>query len=1259
MQFRLDSEFEKLWKKFMDHQSRKCCKKDSKLGFVVMREQHEQLTEDVKEEFVTVKKDLKEEFTTVKKEQTLINIKVDTYKASVVPLKKQFREQETMLKNLLADFKELQNEFEDQYEDAINLVSVWIREEREKRREENDETRKDIAGHDRQFIRMQNEIAEYVEKITEARNEVIRFREQLMQVVEDRAEHNRQLAEQSQGLAEHRNRHNVHDDRHNSHEERLTAHDAQLLGHGERLAEHNEQLLGLDDRLSAHDDKSAGHNQKLNELNAWKLEMEKRVTEVEERDSERKEQYDNLKAQYNEQQELVKRLNDQVDDLHNKLADANEARIKASEENQAYVDFVAKERIRTIRLEQNIDHVLEEQKKMKQDHHEWEARVKSTLLEKSRGDLVAFKAQATKIEALESQTGNLTSLVEQLQTHLAQLTHLPRQPVQASDLEARVQTLEQQTIQHTGLKDWQARMELYFHGSRDTMFTWARGELKEHQSSLDSQIESLKAQSDCQEKDVKMMKQRLEDQDLKYLTLRALALSKTNQLSTEDAFPSCEKVIERQPEDDATWNSSPTLMMADEDLLEQTGKDAITQAFNEPDAGFNGKDCTTQPEMEIERSNRDPSPALYDPIREITGEQSPAIEDTAQTPSSPLSSVQLSIVDEAEETAESNQQYAMAQMSANDEDSQCYQEEDSTKGADQENYDPVHAQGSTRNNCWSEKEIKILLDTMHESEDWNIPIAERLLLCEQRLREEGFRRTSRACRKIWSTKLGFVTQHRWSEREIEILRDTMRGFDDQSKPMPEHFVLCEQSLKEQGFSRTELACKRFWNNKLVSGDRRKPSDGRKRPAWSKEEIEILHETMKDWEKDPIPLGKLFSICEERLREQGFDRSAYACHQRYYKGGAEEYQRDSKDGAKEEYVWTEDQICLLGKAFQATMGVPVRPYSDQIFRRISEMLNETGEMTVPVTPKACMEQWYRMPAEERCKIANMKPLPHAASLAVCPGQKFAPLPVENSSLAEESSAEHTEQASYLLGHLASNYDSGPSQELQEQNSSHVDQSALCNAGIEQDEIFVAPISAYQGTTTSPLSTETSSSNPTVEGTEISPQRQIMEQLPDTGRTLQVIAQEAMDEQVTNEDPGTPSTIHATTESGTEQQGGDHPRTVITQDEPPRPSDSTPQDPLPASEATASATPANFRCYEWMQMNVEPDPAAQSHTTDQMTLDKSPAMSVDRPSGGEEEPPENITPADLADAVADEIAEHCEETTNGWGHLDIGFWIADSN
>lgn len=78
-----------------------------------------------------------------------------------------------------------------------------------------------------------------------------------------------------------------------------------------------------------------------------------------------------------------------------------------------------------------------------------------------------------------------------------------------------------------------------------------------------------------------------------------------------------------------------------------------------------------------------------------------------------------------------------------------------------------------------------------------------------------------------------------------------------------------------------------------------------------------------------------------------------------------------------------------------------------------------------------------------------------------------------------------------------------------------------------------------------------------------------------------------------------------------------------------------------------------------MHSEPDPSAEDHTTDRMTHDGPSAVSVDRSGGGEGEPPESISAADLAAAVADEIAEHCEQTTTGWGPMDIGFWIADSN
>ncbi|KAG9951357.1 hypothetical protein KCU85_g2897, partial [Aureobasidium melanogenum] len=1260
LQARLDSGLEKLWKKFEDHQSRKCCmhcKEDSKLGFVVMREQHEQLTEDVKEEFTTVK----EEFTTVKKEQTLINIKVDTYKASVIPLKKQFKEHETMLKNLLADVKELHNDFEEQYEDGVNLVSRWIREEREKRREEMDETRKELAGHDRQLVRMQNEVAEYVEKNTEARDQVIRFREQLVQVAEDCAGHDQQLAEHGQKLAGHKDRHNVHDNRYNSHEERLTGLDGKLLGHGERLAEHNEQFLGLHDRLSAYDDKSAGHDQKFNELNAWKLEIEKRVTEVEEQGNERKEQYDNLKAQYCEQQELVKRLNDRLDDLHNKLADAHEARNKASEENQAYVDFIAQERIRTIRLEQKVEHVLEEQKKMKQDHQEYQARVKSMLFEKSRTDLVAFKAQATKVEALESQTGTLTSLVEQLQTHLAQLTHLSRQPVQASDLEARVQTLEQQTVQHSGLKDWQARMELYFHGSRDTMFTWARGELKEHQSNIDSQIESIKAQSDCQEKDVKMMKQRLEDQDLKFLTLRALALSKTNQLSTQDAFPSCEKVIEGQPEDDATWNSSHILMMADEDLNQQEGEDTVPQTLTEPDAGLSEEDFTRQAENEdIEQSRLDVSPVLYDPGREISRGPSPAIEETAQSPSSPLSPMRSSIVDEAEDSTKSDQDYVMPDVSVQENNSQP--DQGRVNESDEDGNNPVHAHSRTRKDGWSETEIEIVQNTMAETENRDSSMTERYRLCQQRLSEKGFRRTFTSCGQLWIKRLIPADRRKarhWSERELEILRDTMRELKDQDMIMRERFQLCERRLREKGFERASKACQNLWYGKYDFDSKGKNSTW---SNWSKKELEILQNTMKELAGNYRPQNGCYRICQKRLEENGFKRLPQACKQRYQNFKAEkdkaEKDKAEKEGAEEEYVWTEDQIHLLGKAFEATIGAYGQLNSDQRFKRISEMLNKTGEMTVSVTRETCMEQWYRMPAEERCKIEEMIPIPRGASSTICPGQESMPLAVGNSSLAEDNSAEHTEQASYLLGHLASDYDSGPSQALQKHNSLHVDQSALFNAEREAGEASVTQVSACQETATSIPSTGTPPRLPTIEVTKILPQSCMIEQSPDVDRTAQVTAEEAMDEHCMSEDPHDLIAVAATAESVGEQHEVDNVPEAI-HDEPTKPSNRTLQNSFPASAATANAMPANFKCYEWMQMNFEPNPAVQGHTADQMALDKSPAMSVAQPSNDEEEPSGDTIAADFADAVADEIAKLCEETTTGWSHMDIGFWIADSD
>lgn len=285
-----------------------------------------------------------------------------------------------------------------------------------------------------------------------------------------------------------------------------------------------------------------------------------------------------------------------------------------------------------------------------------------------------------------------------------------------------------------------------------------------------------------------------------------------------------------------------------------------------------------------------------------------------------------------------------------------------------------------------------------------------------------------------------------------------------------------------------------------------------------------------------------------------------------------------------------------------------------------------------------------------------PIPRGVSPAV---QSSMPLAVGNRSLAEEITVEHTEQASYLLGHLTSDYDSGPAQEQQKQNSLHIDHSALCNAEREVDVTPIAPISACQGTTTSPPSTGTSSRLPVIEVTKILPQTQVIEQTPDTSRTTQVIAEQDMNDQVMNEQPGKLTAIAAITESVAEQQEVDNLQAEVTQGEHHESSDLTLQNPYQAPAAPVNIEPASSRRYEWMQIHSEPDSSAEGHTTNHITHDKSSAMSVDRSGRGEGEPSESISAADLAAAVADEIAEHCEETTTGWGSMDIGFWIADSN
>ncbi|CAD0099953.1 unnamed protein product [Aureobasidium mustum] len=1336
----IQPEHDKIRKELEDQISKKCCdhcKDDPNLDLVVMQEQHERHADETQEEFRTVRRD-----------QRLMNIKLETYKASVVTLRKRHDDQQTDFKNLRADIQELQNEAEELYEDCVHLVSGWFREEHRRRREDIDETRNEIIGHDKQLIRMQNDVAEYNERVTQAENEVIESRERLNKVAEGCAGHDHHLAEHSQNLAQHHERHSVHDDRHNLHEERLTGHDTQLVANSERLDEHHEQLLKLSERTSAYNDRTAEHDGNWTELSAWKLEMEKRVTEVEKRGNERKKSYDNLKEQHAEQQKLTKRLGDQVDDLHDKLTEACEARDEAAEQNQAYVDLITKERTETSRLEQKVENVLEEQQKMQQDYQKYQARIEATLVEKSRADYVMFQAQAQKIEALESQKYTLVSLVEQLQTRLAHFKHIPMwtksieqeirlfqrqldqdfrlsqsQPVQAPNLEARVRTLEQQSIKHDGLKDWQARMEVYFHGTRDTMFTWARAELKEHQSSLVSQIESLKAQSDCQENYVKMMNKRLEDQDLKFLTLRALLLNKANRPSIHIASPSSEKVIEGRPEDNATWNSSPTVMMADADVDQQAEEDEMPQALNKTFAGSDEEDCTAQPAIDIEQSRPDPSSVLYDPCsRHVFGRSSPAVEEPAQTPSSPLSSIRFDVIGEAGENAESDQEYAMSEMSVHEEDGQSEEEEDSANESDEDNDNPVHAHTSIRirKDSWSEREIQIVRDLMHEHEDRDTPMAERYGLCVRRLSEEGFKRSLNSCKQLWCIKLAPNRRRSqyWSERELQIVRDTMREFGDRSTtmstPMKERYLLCKQRLKEQGFERTYRACVMLWRKKFVTGNRLDlenaipemlvnedrsqsdqeedfpkrsedegnesvnvssvshgtrwsgkeieivldtmhetetrdmlmperyilcqqrlaeegfkrsyhackavwqqklaPVDRRRGPTWSKQEFEILQDTMKELADDSRSYSDRYLICEKRLEEKGFKRSAYACRKRYYK--------------HEEHAWTEHQIRLLGKAFQAT-GAYIRDCSDQRFKRISEMLNNTGEMAVHITTKTCMEQWKIQ--DEILKSNGVRPSVHPKERSSMTSV------VEDSNLAEKLSADHTEQASYLLGHLTSDYDFGPSQELQKQNSLYIDQSVLRNAEPEADIASVTPISACQGTATSPSRTDTSSNVPTR-------QSQVVEQSSDDGQKTQVIAEQTMNEQAMNDDSARIAAIHATTESVAEQQ-----KVIDLQTEP------TLQDPSQTSVAKVNVEPANSRSYDWMQMHLKPDPPAQGHAADPVPSE----TPVDRPSGDQGDASESISAADLAAAVADEIAEHCEEATTGWEPMDIGFWIADSN
>lgn len=259
-------------------------------------------------------------------------------------------------------------------------------------------------------------------------------------------------------------------------------------------------------------------------------------------------------------------------------------------------------------------------------------------------------------------------------------------------------------------------------------------------------------------------------------------------------------------------------------------------------------------------------------------------------------------------------------------------------------------------------------------------------------------------------------------------------------------------------------------------------------------------------------------------------------------------------------------------------------------------------------------------------------------------------VEDSNLAEKLSAEHTEQASYLLGHLTSDYDSGPSEELQKQNSLHIDQSALRNAEPELDVAYVAPISACQGTATFPPSTATSSKIPTT-------QSQVVEQSSNDDQKTQVIAEQATNKQAMNGDSGRITAVHGTTEGIAEQQKVVDLQTEITQCEHRQSSEHTLHVPSQMPVATGDAGLANFGCYKGMQVDSEPDAPAHGHASN--AHDESSKLAIDRLSADQGDGSESISAADLAAAVADEIAEHCDEATTGWEPMDIGFWIADSN
>lgn len=1193
-----------------------------------------------------------EGLTTLKKELKLTNIKQDSWKASTIPLKKRCDDQQTISENLVTDVKELQHEVEGHFDDCVSLMSGWFREERQRNRTEIDEIQKELAGHDKQFIRIQNAIAEQVEKIAKNENDINETHEGLVGLAEDCA------------------------------------------GYGRRFTEHNNRLSAHEDRHTANDVRHAGHDRNFAEINARILQMEKNIDKGIAQYDELKGSHENLKGQYDEQQKLTKQLNARVDDLTIKLDAACEARDLALKQNQANIEFIANERIETTRLEQKLEDVLAEQKKMKQDHQESQAHIDACMQQISTTNNSLFETQAAKLEALKTETVTLVARYTDIEPRVLYFKDLParitrleafvcqKQSELARDIQARLQTLEEQSIHHTGLKDWQARMEIYFQGTRDTIFTWARSELKEHHTSLASEIGSLKAQSESQEKDVKTMSKRLEDQDLKYLTLRALVSGKTIHPSTNTTSLSPKKFYEEAFENSSAWRSSPTLMIADTESTQQEKVDAIPDTSDEPENDNHEIMCTMEPETAFEQSEPvlQPSAALYDPCaREILRDPSPAVDETVQKADSPLSSIPSSVLAGMNENTGNDQQFGLSEtLSCENDDSQPDHDHDLEIARDLsvENGEQANAPLETGCKNWTEEEFQILQDTMRGIDNTRTQMRQRFRICEKTLRDKGFNRTWISCKIIWYSKFATDDRSSWNLQQRILLKDAMEATTEDWGHLSgrERFEKVSELLSDTGkfsFVPSAWTCWHQWHRMQNSEDldenithkSHEQLDEREsileHYSWLDEEIRILREVMDETEGILKSTKDRSMVCSRRLWEKGFIRSPQACAGRMYRSEAVKLHTG---------IWTEDQKASLRDAVMKTVKDYGHILSLPRFVKVSEILNNTHGATVVRTPNACKRYWVRIRQEEQWRIEGEQESLDARSSVRRKRRSARSMAVVDSGLEEESDNDHNSQASNLLEHLMDEQDQ-PSRKRQKQVSPSSHQSAnieeFATKETEPSTLIrsgLTSVPCHQETQAPLPSTAVSTEDYPAQRTNLS-QSQSMDGEPDYDRiadstTEQTVHEQVSHEQAFHEQPSAAPAIEATVDSFTDQHDNDDSEAETIRVEFRRPSSLDLQGPNQTPGTMHNAV-ANFRCYEQVQESSGPDVPAQGNLTESLLHEQPTILSLSQSKDSQEDTHEDVSAADLADIVADEIAEHCEENTAGFSSIDIGFWIADDS